>query len=191
MTTYLEPFTTSLALTWSTVAGGALSVSGGSQGTLSGADTRVRAEHDVGSTDMFTQVTWVSGGTDTDRTLSVMARCASGADTAYILEANSAMSRWQLLKVVAGSFTSVSGGTVSRTITLPITVRLECQGTAQRCYLDSTLVGTYGDTDITTGQRGGIAAYNPGGTQLIDDFSTGALSDGGSLRIPIQITQLP
>lgn len=184
-TTFSEPFTTSLALTWATVFGGAVSVTGGTQGTLSGTDTRVRAQHDVGTSDMFTQCTWTSGGADADRTFGVATRYSSSADTCYVFEVNDFNNRWQFYRFAAGTGVGISGF-VSRSIAPSITLRLESQGSTHRCYLDGSLIQTFTDSTITTGQRGGLTGYQPSGI-LFDNFSTGGLTSI-ALRTPSTLT---
>ena len=181
--TFSETFTTSLGLTWSSVSGGSISVAtGGTQGQLSGTSAIVRAEHDVGSADMFTQVTWASGGTDADRTLGVCTRFSSSAQTFYLFEVDATLNSWQFWKFVAGVATSLSGAQ-SRTIDPSVTIRLESQGTSHRCYIGGVLVGTFTDSSISAGQRGGLNAYQPSGI-LFDNFSTGGLSGGAQLKPP-------
>lgn len=194
MATFTEPFTTSLALTWTTVVGNGIVMSGTTAGTLDGgAEIRVRAEHDVGSADMFSQVTWVSGGADSDRAQGVMTRCSTVADTCYSFEVNDFFERWQFLRFNAGTPTSISGGTVSRTISVPTTIRLESEGTTHRCMIDGVTVGTYSDGNIATNQRGGLYSYRSETLIVVDNFSTGDLPAPtiDALRRPIQTIQIP
>lgn len=177
-TTFSEPFTTSLALTWSTVAGGAISVTGGTQGTLSGGSAQVRAEHDVGSADMFTQVNWTAGGASVDSTMGVITRFSSSANTGYLFEVDDFTNFWTFSKVVAGTFTQLGSGSLSPG--KPILLRLESQGTSHKLYAAGSLITTISDASITTGQRGGLVSYNPAsGGIVFDDFSTGTLAGGG------------
>ena len=186
-TSFNEPFTTALALTWATVSGGAISVTGGTQGTLSTGGATVRAEHDCGSADMFTQVNWTAGGTAVDATLGVMTRFSSSANTAYLFEVDDFSNVWTFSKVVAGTYTQLATGSVSPS--KPTTLRLESQGTTHRYYVGGSLIGTTTDSSISTGQRGGLISYNPAaGGIVFDDFSTGALATGVTLRTPALLT---
>lgn len=178
-----EPFTTALALSWASVAGGSISVTGGTQGTLSGGSATVRAEHDTGSSDMFTQVNWTGGGTAVDMTMGVVTRLSSSANTGYLFEVDDFTNFWTLSKVVAGTYTQIGSGSYSPT--KPTIVRLESQGTTHRGYIGGSLITTVTDATISTGQRGGLVSYNPtAGGILFDDFSTGALTAGVVLTKP-------
>lgn len=186
---YSEPFTTTLALTWSTMSGGSISVSGGTQGTLSGGAAQVRADHDVGSPDMFTQLNWTGANASVDHTMGVCTRCSTSALTAYLFEIDDFTNVWTFTKLVAGVYTQL--GTGSYSPTRPLAIRLESQGTTHRLYAGGVLLSTITDASITTGQRGGIVSYNPTAASILfDDFSTGALSSLTSItfRTPSSYT---
>ena len=177
MATFTEPFTTSLTLTSTLVFGSdtGLAMSGTTQGTMTGTgENRVRFEHATGSPDMMSQITWVSGAGDADRSVAVITRYAAAADTCYVFEVNDNQNRWQLMCYVAGTPTSLSGGTVARAIATPVTIRLESQGTLHRCYIDNIQVGAYTDSTITTGDRGGIHCWAPNSLPVLDNFVTGS-----------------
>lgn len=186
-TTFTEPFTTSLALTWATVTGGAISVTGSTSGTLSGTSATVRAEHDVGSSDMFSQIVWNSGGTSADSTLGVVTRLSSSANTGYLFEIDDFTNTWTFSKVIAGAYTQLSSGSISPT--KPTTIRLESQGTSHRCYLGGALITTVTDSAISAGQRGGLVSYQPAATSIVfDNFATGSLVSGVTVRTPSSLT---
>jgi hypothetical protein len=193
MTVFTEPFTGSLALTWTNIRGSLTIAGGGVTGTLSGAgsDSHVRADHDTGSTDMYSQVV-LTAQTGAVRECGVVTRFRDSGDTqGYALVVAYAEQTWGFSRQDNGSWSGWLSGPTSHTFSLPTTVRLESEGGNHRCYINGSLVATVSDSAIATGSRGGIATYNAASQLEVDNFETGSLAAGPTLLLPIRIRQTP
>ena len=114
-------------------------------------------------------------------------RFSSSANTAYLFEIDDFTNTWTFSKVIAGTYTVLTSGSISPT--KPTTIRLESQGTTHRCYLGGSLITTVTDASISTGQRGGIVSYQPAATSVVfDNFAAGSLVSGVTIRYPSSLT---
>ena len=146
-----------------------------------GGGGRARAEHDVGSDDMFTEIIVTSFVIPSGAvTGAVVARHQSGADSGYLFTVgvdSAAAWSWDLSVFTAGSLTFIAGGDPG-TQTTPFTIRIVAIGTQISGYINSTLITSQADSTFTTGQRGGAgAARDTGGTCLLDSFRTGTSAE--------------
>ncbi|RFA24321.1 hypothetical protein CAI21_22105 [Alkalilimnicola ehrlichii] len=81
---------------------------------------------------------------------------------------------WQLLRRVSGNSTTLDSGTVS--LSLPVTARIEVQGSELRAYIDGNLVATESDTQYSDGAPGMRIYADPDTAAVqIDEFRGGAL----------------
>jgi hypothetical protein len=77
-------------------------------------------------------------------------------------------------KTIGGNYGEVNHVDVlTSTLSGTVVLRLECEGSAQRCYINGVLVLTTGNTEITTGNYAGFNAQ-PGGEW--DNWAAGGLA---------------
>lgn len=181
----VEPFTGALELPWTTVRGAVpLSVHMGTGVINSATNGNARCDVDLGSDDVYAEITVAADDATTDRSTFVMTRCQPSYGslttyTYYALYTNRFVSggTWSLVKYVNGVPTGVSGAGPTP-ITLPSTpyqLRLESQGNTHRCYIAGSLVGTFVDADIPTGRYAGVGFFNGALAARLDLFQAGQL----------------
>jgi hypothetical protein len=81
-------------------------------------------------------------------------------------------------KIVGGSYSDVNVATFSHGNTHKL--RLECQGTTQRLYVDGALVLTTTDSSITTGN---LVGFNGQANSTVDNFVGGSLTTSTTLVV--------
>lgn len=144
--------------TWTEVAGD-WHVASNTGAYASNTEGTARAEADVSSADHYAQITIVAMNASGNCQLGPCARFASGANTCYAVRViNPIAAGVRLIKLVSGALTDLD--TQSFTVSPPNVVKLECNGSAIKSYIDTTVYNSVTDTAITTGTRGGMFAYN-------------------------------
>ena len=140
---------------------------------------------DVGSPDMYVEADVYN----TDTQFSVIHARTSETDRgvdAYEAYVTPGGDWGTIAKVVGGSFGVVETGTSG--LVTPASsyhFRLEVEGSVQRFYVNGDLVATGDDTDITTGNFGGVNANSGGPYDSHDNFEVGALGAGPT---PVDLT---
>jgi hypothetical protein len=140
----------------------------------------------------FAQVDWLVGDPSVDRSMGVMVRCPLVGDgvsafSGYMLEANQAGNRVDLLRIINGTGAGTTGlvnvpGGVSPGVgqTLRLEVRDDTNGNpVLKGYWDGALQFTFTDSSsskLTAGRYGGMHAYNSGGVLQADNFRFGQLT---------------
>lgn len=161
-------------LTWTETTGDLDVVSNRAQSTASFSEAR--AEHDVGSADMYAEVVcYLNGGTTSNDNCRVLVRFDASARTHYgllIRTASTGGNHLQIYKRTSGAFASLLEGVGSAMVDGDV-LRFEVSGTSLVGKVNGATVISTTDSSISTGSRGGIA------TQLtnvqIDNFEVGAL----------------
>lgn len=138
---------------------------------------------DVGSSDMFAELTIGSTQTNSGSNTGPSVRRRSGAVTGYQFPCNLGSDTVTMWRVVAGSETQLTLSTGGTSLSTPVAtadlLRLEVIGAVLRGKVNGALVALAQDTNITDGQRGGMNGYNATGTDVVraDNFRAGRLVD--------------
>lgn len=181
-------------LTWTKITGDAEVYSNKWRNVTQAADVLTRAEHDVGSVDMYAQayIDWTSWGN-----WSIYARMNSTTWTGYCLAGNNVdVEGVRLFRVVNGNFTLLGQATFATNENTPYLYRIEVSGGATPTIVvrvDGVQLLSVADTDapITTGQRGALGAYAAATQVQWDAFETGPLSaTGGPLTVSVAVPTL-
>jgi PKD repeat protein len=134
-----------------------------------------RAEHDVGSVDMYAQaqLNYMSSGN-----WGVMARFSATDMTYYqILGNNASFEGIRLFKDVSGAETQLGASQTFATFELtPYVYRIECNGSTITGKVDGANTYSQTDTSITTGQRGGLLSFAPTAQVRFDLFEVGTIA---------------
>jgi hypothetical protein len=144
------------------------------------------------SADYDVEATFVFRSFLNDEYDGICGRFDSTAMTGYMLqyESYTGYMRWRLRKSVAGTYT-VLGTPYAHTPTVDqaYTVKLEMRGTAVKVYLDTTVIISGTDSDVTGAGSAGLFGfgsdypYAPAGTH-IDNFTA---TDAGGTIAPISM----
>jgi len=148
----------------------------------------LRYDTDVGSADMYAQAVTSSSQTDPFDNTGILVRGATGAtQQSYQFATNHNSNTASFWRLVPGTETQLrlagNSGTGSPELTVAIasgdTLRLEITGSLLRGKVNGALVACTRDTTITTGQRGGLNAYNNTAAHFSeqDNFQAGPLDD--------------
>lgn len=97
-------------------------------------------------------------------------RINTAANTMYLTRYNSTPGEWQLLKLVAGTPTTLGTYTASTSNGVSYTVRLSMVGTAIKVYLGGSEVISVTDSDIVAAGKAGIRGTSQSGGHHIDSF---------------------
>jgi hypothetical protein len=141
-------------LTWTVTQGTFQILSNVVRPLTIGTIIHARAEHDVGSNDMTTEVVATHDGT-AGAYVGVMAR-ANGSDEAFYSLEQGDDSIGLYRYDSSGAFIATIDTNAFTDPVAPFTLRLTVSGTALSGYIDDVLVVSGTDGNITTGQRGGI-----------------------------------
>lgn len=132
-----------------------------------------RADSDLSSVDHYAQVTLVVLGSGSfNKQAGPAARFSSSAQTHYHVRVLQINDNCQLCKVVAGTLSTISGGTVITVGAFP--VKITCDGSSIRSQYNGVDQETVSDTSITTGTRCGLFGYasaSEAGDTIVDDFT--------------------
>lgn len=161
-------------LTWTEVMGQAEVYGNKWRNVSNNEEVYSRAEHDCGSANMYTQakVDWTSSGN-----WILVARYSSSAQTFYMVAGNNeAPNGAGLYKQVAGAETQI-GSTVNNSTNenTQYLFRIECDATTIRVLVNGVQIISQSDSEISTGQRGGVGAYAPATQIRWDDYEHGSL----------------
>ncbi len=187
MAVFQDAFTGGFQLSWTPITGGLSVVADRVRVTTVNVSSYSRADHDVGSADMYAKVvipTLANTGTGTPRTVGVCARCdAAGAVTFYHARLNFSATLgylYQLYQVVTGTFTQL-GSNVVVTPSFPETLQLDCSGSLITLRRNTEGIIALTNTVIPTGSRGGIRLFD------VDDAANaeGDSFETGDLVLPV------
>lgn len=152
--------------------------------------TRSRFDSDVSSVDHYVQEDVVSFGSQSGSNHGPLARHSSSADTCYAWLLRNTSAYRRLFKIVAGAATVLASDT-----TLPgtptFTLKLSCNGSALKVYIDGVEVSGLATTDtaISSGLRGGMQGQmGNSGTQwtIHDNFEMADLAASGLLYTQLE-----
>lgn len=138
-----------------------------------------RADFDLSSDDHFSQAVLVAGG-GTNDFAGVICRVfhTSGTRTYYVAEKNGT-NVFNLRKRVSGTSTLLRADTPTQGV--PVTMRVDADGSSVSHYVGGTLLGASTDTAITGFLRCGIQpGFNTSGVQTFDNFEAGDLAGGAT-----------
>lgn len=142
-----------------------------------------RFDTDVGSVDMYAQAVITGTQGQGSSNGGVVSRAATAAHTGYYMTGNFNGNIMMMFRVVAGSETQMGfAGNNPGLSEAPVTwnsgdtLRLETVGNLQRGKVNGTLVLVSHDTNITTGQRGGLTGFNNVADDIVeaDNFEAGS-----------------
>lgn len=123
----------------------------------------------VASADAYSELTITTIGGSTS--MGVGARLQTGSETGYMWRYNG--TNCQLFSVSTGSFTAI-GSAYTATLTAPFTLRIECEGTAIRGYVDGVLRAST-TSSVTSGAGHGSCRLQGTGVRG-DNFAMGTLA---------------
>lgn len=187
-TTYTDDFnaadsaTLGADLTWADVNGDFQNLSnGGALNSNSAFLYAARAEHNLSTSDNYGQIDIVAMG-GASRILGGACRFSSSAHTCYYYVFYPNTSRGFLGKRVAGVETHLTNAAV--TLSAPEAWKAQAEGSTIKGFQAGVERLSWPDTAISSGVRGGVAAYQNGGTLLtmtFDNFEAGDLAAGGGI----------
>lgn len=170
------------------VAGNQVVCKGGASNTPT-----ARAEADVSGTDHYAQVS-VTTLAAANSQLGPAARFSASEVTCYIarlVPAAGSGHEFGLIKLIAGTQTDLVD--TGQSISLPHTVKVECNGSTIKGYIGGVEKLSTTDTSITTGTRGGLFGYNSGQNTTDatgDSWTLEDLAGGGGTAVPVFVHQL-
>jgi hypothetical protein len=189
VTTVTDDFSGTLAA-WTQLIGSWAIVSGKCRCTTVGGTFGYycRYDTDVGAADMYAQAVTSSSQADAFDNTGVLVRGATGAtQQSYQFATNHNSNTASFWRLVPGTETQLklagNATTGAAELSTPIasgdTLRLEITGSLLRGKVNGALVACTRDTTITTGQRGGLNAYNNTAAHFSehDNFQAGLLDD--------------
>lgn len=180
-TTLTESFNTSDGplgpdQTWTVLSGTIAVVSQTAEWTGGVSGSIARVDSDLSSTDHYCQCDIVQNGGG--NAPGPLARKDSTATLTYYHARGVHSGTAQLYKVVANAFTSLGSAAIS--VSLPDTVKVECNGSTIAGYYNGTSFASVTDTAISAGLRGGIRSFiNASPVPRIDDWEAADLGGGG------------
>lgn len=135
-----------------------------------GAQALARLDLDLGSTNHFIEAQCLQFGDPSAAAHStfglILRKDTSATLTFYMVEVSNVAVNVVGYKCVSGTYTSLSATNhASVHATEPFTFRVEIEGTAIRAYQDGTLVRSWTDSSITSGNYVGLRSYREGTTQ--------------------------
>jgi hypothetical protein len=152
---------------WAVANGSALVISSNAVAGPNAGTNHARTVVAAPSADQFSEVTYtvVAGGS-----MGISARIQGVAESGYVWRYNG--SNCQLFVVTTGSFSSI-GSAYTATLSSGMVLRLECEGTAIRGYVDGVLRASATNSGVTAAGNGGIRVE--GTTARADNFLMGVL----------------
>jgi hypothetical protein len=168
--------------TWTEVSAswaiGSNTLNEASGGTVNG---YVRADIDLSSADMYTQMR-VKSGSNHGGQYGPLARVAAAADTFYIfLWTGFSTNRNKIFKCVTGTFTDI--GTGGSAVADDDVLKCDCSGSTITGYRNGASGASTTDTAIPGNLRGGILGYNVF-SYVFDEFE---MADAGGAAAPAAI----
>lgn len=163
-------------LTWNELLGDAEVYNNKWRNVSQTADVVTRAEHDVGSADMYVQAkvdytSWANW--------AVLGRMSTGAANTWYTAAgvSTAAQGIRLFKNISGSPTQIgSDVNFATSEETQYLWRLECDGSTIRVKVGGSTYITETDTSISSGQRGGLGAYSAATQVRFDEYEQGSLN---------------
>lgn len=156
---------------------GTLAISGGQlqAGTTS---TEIDAYHttDLGSANHYVEADFIIGAADTTTYCAINARMATSGLTYYAVETSGDRNQIELIRLVAGTYTSLGTYVTGWTLSSTHRVKLECDGSTINVYTDGTLRISVTDTGITSGTRVGVHMWTTTVSNIkLDNFAAAVI----------------
>lgn len=163
-------------LTWTEVSGDWDVVSNAAELITTGSEKTARAESDLSSDDHYGQVVYLNEASSNEATGGACARFASAAETCYLHRAY--RDNVFLQKIVGGTYTTLANAVETQAAN--DVLKVECDGSAIKGYLNAVEKLSVTDSSITGNTRCGIVGYSDGVAEpRLDSFEAADLAAGG------------
>lgn len=178
-----QPDSTTLGpdLAWTEVTGDLRTASNTCRVAALDSGSAARANTELDSADHYSEVVITAMPSNNQGNVRVLARCDPSAQTWYEAVLDGTGTVW-LRRTSAGSTTDLVSSTNIGTVTAPVTLRVECEGTTIRAVVDGTTRLTATDGTISGNKRCGLRIFRSSAINgsidhvQIDSFEAGVIS---------------